>query len=252
MKLSPNQIGVLIYEVGAWGPGGVQPGGGDSASRKVVEDFLDTAIAVAYGESGWDTEAASSTSLARGLWQIMASVHGDKINKYRQYWWGEDGWPEGKIPTVFDPRVNTSVARDIYNEAKAAGRDPWSPWEAYNKKTPAFQAGKGHGKSVYEFLHSEENIRKAWKELQEEIKLGGALGQLGAALIPGGGMGGLPDFVAPVLSFLRESGITIGAFLLGVVLLLVGLWLAVGRRVAKRAPVAKAVSVAKTVKAVTE
>lgn len=127
--LTPQQIGVLIHLQGKWGPGG-------SAAR--VEKFLDTAIAVAYGESGWDTDAVNKSSQASGLFQILPSAHADKIG--------------GR--NLLNPAVNVDVAAQVYQEAENAGRDPWSPWEAYTKKTAKYKAGLGHGKAVYAYLSS--------------------------------------------------------------------------------------------------
>ena len=71
---------------------------------------LDVAVAVAGAESGYSPTAANPTSAARGMWQIMLTVHQDIM------WMGD--WR--------DPYVNARMAYSIW---KVAG--DWSPWEAY-------------------------------------------------------------------------------------------------------------------------
>lgn len=121
--LTGEQIGVLIYDNKKWGPGG---------GKDAVIKFLDTAIAVALAESGGNTNAKNPNSSASGLFQIMVSVHQDKI--------------AGR--NIFDPRVNVDVARLVW---EAAGKS-FSPWETYTNG--AYKAHLGHGKTVYDKLYA--------------------------------------------------------------------------------------------------
>ena len=70
----------------------------------VFGDACAEAIAVARCESGLDPNAANPDSSARGLFQIMASVHG-----VRAKW-------------LFNPSVNIRVAKQLYDE------QGWNPW----------------------------------------------------------------------------------------------------------------------------
>lgn len=219
MILSPKQIGLVIYEVGIWGPGG---------SKEQVEKWLDVAIAVCLAESGGNTNAKNATSSARGLWQIMVSDHEDKIKQEIERWWGEDGWPgknidapEGyRMPDIFDPRVNTGVAARVYYEAGKS----WKPWEAYN--TGAYKRHLGHGKNVYAYLSSPEMVQQGLKELRQEIALGRetmttAAGVLSPVLAQASDPGSLVD---KILGFLQSAGVTIGVFIIAAILVILGIW----------------------------
>ena len=76
---------------------------------------LVTAVAVAGAESGYNPAAANPSSTARGMWQIMLSAHRDKLAGM--------SWA--------DPYDSAVLARRVWLEAQAAGRDPWTPWEVY-------------------------------------------------------------------------------------------------------------------------
>lgn len=202
--LTPNEIGTLIYLDGGWGPGG---------GKDAVIKWLDTAIAVAHGESGWDTHAVNGHSSAAGLYQIMTTVHADKVKDAIKRWEAETGKND---LTIFDPRVNIDVARMVSQEAKAAGHDEWSPWEAYTNKTAAYKAGLGHGKSVYEFLNSPANIEKMRKKLEADVLTAhnyadyAAVAAPGAPLIQGVEKITNSDLVSGVLSFVRQGTMSIG------------------------------------------
>lgn len=188
--LDPRQIGILIFKNGTWGPGG---------SEKRVVKFLDIAIAVAYGESGWNTSAVNHSSGATGLYQIMPTVHADKIN-------GRD---------LTDPVVNVDVAARIYDEAEKAGKDPWSPWEAYTSKSPKYKAGLGHGQDVYDYL-----------SLISEQELGAAYADLLGSVIPGGvaisaGSNAL-ETAKDWGNWLQNNLVGIGIFVVALVLLILG------------------------------
>lgn len=71
---------------------------------------LVTAVAVAGAESGFNPKAANPTSSARGMWQIMQSVHQDKL--------------VGQWDNAYDSAV---VARAVWLEAGRTWR-PWVTW----------------------------------------------------------------------------------------------------------------------------
>lgn len=215
MILDPRQIGILIYECGTWGPGG--------SDARVVK-FMDTAIAVAYGESGWNTRAKNASG-ATGLWQIMPELHAAKVVQANAFF-RDDIWSEDEIKLgfgknwvdkdLFDPLVNTKVANLIYDEAEAAGRDPWSPWEAYNKKTAKFRAGLGHGADVYGYLSVTLEHEKAV-----------ALAELMGSVIPGGVLIGAGSNVLETAQdwgdWIKANLVNAAYFILAVALLILGI-----------------------------
>lgn len=112
MRLSPNEIAHV-------------------ASRYWTGTDLVTAIAVALAESGGDTEAmhrsASGSSVGNrdhGLWQISNRWHQRK----------GDGSP-GRLLLAGaawrDPYENARLAREVYDETKAMGKDGWTAWQVY-------------------------------------------------------------------------------------------------------------------------
>lgn len=249
--LSPNDIGVLIYMVGGWGPpttgqvyddGKVDPQ--SAAMRASVEKWLDTAIAVCLAESNGNPNAKNSGSSASGMWQIMVSVHTEKIAAAVRRWTAETA--SDKPLTVFDPRVNTDVARMISQEAKKGGRNEWSPWEAYN--TGAYKSHTGHGKSVYKFLNDPANIKKGFDALMANVIDGQSTAEFAAMASPFGALTSSQLFnnsvVESVMTFAKEAGVTIGVFLLGVVMLILGLWFVISQTKAGKTVIDTAKAVA--------
>jgi hypothetical protein len=74
--------------------------------RSIFGSEAETALKVAKCESGMNEKARNKTSTARGLFQIMASIHGVK-----------EKW-------LYDPMINTMIAKSLYD---ASG---WNPWES--------------------------------------------------------------------------------------------------------------------------
>lgn len=221
--MTPTNIATLIYQVGGFGPGPYNEAD-ESKVKTQVEAWLDTAIAVCLAESGGDIDAKNSSSSASGMWQIMASVHKDKIAAAIASRGKIIGDPEGYVPTVFDPWVNTEVAKQIY---KAAGG--WSPWEVY---PDALAPHRGHGKRAYAFLANPDNkemiSRRAWSSINfkgnkvYQADVGDYLNAAGDAI----------SNLNPVdraLTFAKDAGITIGAFLLALLLLVLGVWFLLSR-----------------------
>lgn len=186
MALTPNQIGVLMYGVN-FGPS--TPGTNDINTI----NFLDIAIAIAHGESGWNPSAVNGAMV--GLWQINTSVH----KKYSK----ED---------LLKPNVNTLEAKRIHDEAHG-----WTPWDAYNDKSPQYKAGLGHGKAVHDYLkkQGQEAIMKEYFELADTVA---------ADSPPPVDLGDVAqlDPVARALDFVRKGAATIGVFALGAILLILG------------------------------
>lgn len=111
-------IGDVVDKLRAYG--GKIRGKGDVVGGKTVAEYarragfkgsaLVTALAIARGESGWNTTASnrnSDGSIDRGLWQIN-SVHGSL--------------------STFDPAANARAAWKI-----SKGGRKWSDWVVYNK-----------------------------------------------------------------------------------------------------------------------
>jgi len=241
--LSPGQIARVMLATG-WGPPsglGIQVY--DDGTQKVVDAsakraaiaWYDTAIAVCLAESGGDTNAKNPGSNARGLWQIMTSVHADMIKQVQAYWVGELGLT--KVPTIFHPLVNTECAHRLYNASK------WQPWEAYNNGD--YKNHLGHGKAAWKAVTDPSFNPTKIKELIEEIKLGKKTAEWAALAVPGGILAGndlVTNPVDSILQMLRDAGPVIGWFVLGLVLLILGAWFllsntGVGKAVKKIAPI---------------
>lgn len=231
MALTPNQIGLLIADVGVWQPVGQRIGANpprdltpEDVKRKIIA-FYDTAIAVCLAESGGNPQAKNPSSSASGLWQIMVSVHGDKIRQAQQEIIADHGLSD--VPNIFDPRVNTLVAARVYQEAGKS----WKPWEVYTlpKSDPrSYTHFKGHGAKVYAFLYSPAAIQKGVDQLLAEQSIGFSTAQMAAYAVPGGVLAanasGAWNVVQPILEFVAKAGMTAGAFVVGVLLVILGVW----------------------------
>ena len=67
-----------------------------------------TAVAVARGESSYNT--AASNSCCTGLWQVHRTAHADKIARH------------GGLAKLTDPVVNATIAHEIWAAALASQR----------------------------------------------------------------------------------------------------------------------------------
>lgn len=236
--LSVNEIATLIYWVGEFGPQSAlhiptysnaagthattqipKPG---SPARTKIENWLDTAIAVCLAESGGNTTAKNPASSASGLWQIMVSVHGPEISKAvaQISAWDKEGAsaPTGANPPkgsldIWDPRVNTYTAAEVYRAANFS----WSPWSTYTSGD--YKKFKGHGKEAYAFLTNPAHITAAQKHIMDVTKNDHVIGGLGPISVP--------SWLQPIFDWAAKAGITIGVFLLGLIVLLLGLWVAI-------------------------
>ena len=204
----------MIYFVGGWGPDtGVRKGGdipkrGDVSRERAIA-WLDTAIAVCLAESNGNTAAANPTSSARGLWQIMVSVHKEKIAASTEYYKKLDGGN----PTVgiLDPRVNTAVAREVYSDAGG-----WRPWETYTDGS--YKTHLGHGEKAYTYVVN--NLREGGREQLIEKVRDGFRFDLPDINLPG--VPSVPNPVRDVLVAARDGLVTIGVALAGAALIIVG------------------------------
>lgn len=82
------------------------PQNNEEIIRSIFGKDADMAIKVARCESGLNTNAKNKVSSARGLFQVMSSVHGVK-----------ERW-------LYDPMINTLIAKQLFD---ASG---WNPWNA--------------------------------------------------------------------------------------------------------------------------
>lgn len=105
MKLSPHEI---AHVAGAHWSG----------------DDLVIAVAVALAESGGDTDVMGRSATGEnagqrdhGLWQISGRWHGAKL---------------AADPDWRDPATNARLARAVFDETAALGKNPWSAWSVYN------------------------------------------------------------------------------------------------------------------------
>lgn len=100
------------------GQGAVLAAKAAAAAGWTGPDLL-TAVMVAGAESSYDPTAGNQLADGRthqGLWQI-SSLHTALIAEH-----GGDR---------YDPVANAQMAHVLWSDSKAAGRDPWQPWEAY-------------------------------------------------------------------------------------------------------------------------
>jgi hypothetical protein len=81
------------------------PKNNEEIIRSVFGKDADVALKVAKCESGMNPKARNKTSTARGLFQVMASIHG-----VREKW-------------LYDPLINTLIAKSLFD---ASGWNPWN------------------------------------------------------------------------------------------------------------------------------
>lgn len=272
---TPNQIAALIsawFESTPNGLFGALTGVGTNRVHKdpAVVEWLDTAIAICLAESGGNPDARNSKSSASGLWQIMVSVHGEKIREAASIVGAKTGEPLAVISdpmiAVMDPRVNTAVAGRIYHESG----NKWTAWSAYN--SGAYKKYKGKGSAAFDWLNNEKNIARYVESLKIPRKPNETeeawykrVFETATALSPLRALNGLDDdnplkdplergldIVTPdgiankVLGFAKEAGITIGVFLIALVALILGVAFivsssGVGKAVVKKSPIGAAV-----------
>lgn len=129
-----------------------------------------TAVAVARGESSYNTK--SSNSCCQGLWQIHRNAHADKIAK------------AGGVDALNDPVVNARLAHQIWAAAGGwctSGRvGQCNPWQAYgvSNATGAWKAKLAEGARAYAEVQKRQ---QAGESLQA---MAGSSGGAAAAGLP--------------------------------------------------------------------
>lgn len=214
--MTPNQVADAMWIAG-WGvPLGIQVHSDgsyvikDADVHKAAIHFYDVALAVCQAESSFNPLATNGN--AKGLWQIMTSVHTKLIADEIHRWEVE----LGRKPNIYHPLVNTSVARVLYQQSG------WKPWEVYT--TGAYRKYLGHGAAAMKFLLSPAHINRDMESLEANLISDEAYAD--AAGIIGGPIAGvtvgLPDTIGKVLEFVKGGAMSIGVFALGAVLLILG------------------------------
>ena len=234
--MNPVDIGTLMYDC-AWAPRGpsIKTRGDshvwdhDPTRKKAFIQFMNTAIAVCLAESDGNPGAKNPDSSARGLWQVMVSVHEAKIAEEIRYVKSE----YGRDADILDPVVNTRVAKRIFDDAGG-----WSPWEAYNNGSYKNRIVKGSGKKVYNELFNQRALDEGVEKLRQERLLGYATAEAAAWAMPGGSLitqAGRSDTLTRILEYVTYAGSAIALFLAAGVLVILGVWLLVSGTVRKTA-----------------
>lgn len=214
MILTPDEIGYLILTSGGFGVTA-----GATLSPFATNKDLDTAIAVALAESGGNTAARNPGSSARGLWQVMESVHKDKVAAAVK-----DAKPlfKPEFENLDNPVINTAVARKIYSDAGG-----WRPWEVYNNGD--YRKHLGHAASAIAFYKDQTKRHAFARKLATTYYNPAFAGEAQGLNTPleavtkdpssflSGAFGGMIDFA-------RQAGITVAIFLVGLVVLVLGIW----------------------------
>ena len=119
-----------------------------------------TAVAVAKGESSFNTKA--SNSCCQGLWQIHRTAHADKIKKY------------GGVEKLNDPVVNAKIAHEIFQAAGGwctHGSPPnCNPWQAYgvSNLTGSWKSKLAEGAKAYAEVQTMTSNGKTLAEIVNE------------------------------------------------------------------------------------
>lgn len=227
--LTANQVGEWMQKVGSfpipdsglqmYNDGRVEVRDKEAAKKCVA--FLDLMLAICKAESKFDTQAKNPTSSASGLWQIMVSVHGPLIKDAQKLAYAEGYGKDGKVPNIFHPFVNTHVAGMIYQSQGLKA------WEVYT--TGAYKKHVGMGAGVYQHLFLPgKHLTEQMQGLIAEIDLGKATAEWAGVAVPGGVLANNQlvtnpmDVANNVMNFLRSSGTTVGFFVLGLLLMILG------------------------------
>jgi len=225
MALNATELAIVMVAARFTPPGFKHPfTGSNDAQRKQIA-WWDNAIAVAGGESDLNPDIVNPQIIggkqAVGLWQVMTPVNKPDLIESRKR-----------------PYSNTLAARTLYESRK------WQPWDS--SKGSHRESWRGHGASVFAYINS--------KTPQELTSLGIGIGLPGAEgvdeyvlPIPVGPtkegikevVDDIPAWLSGVLTAIAGWALPIGVFLLGVILLVLGLWLLAGKpggNLAKKLP----------------
>lgn len=223
-KLNDSELGFAMVMAGFCPP--ILPDNYDAPYTKDdIISWLDVAVAVCLAESGGDPAAKNPSSSATGLWQIMYSVHKDKVEpayKFLQETYNyKTDMGEGQ-DRLLDPVINSRVALMVYGESpvnpKSTSR--FSPWEAYN--TGAYKAYLGHGKTVYATAGKAIPIAGQFRT----SALGNTVRDVKDSV--GGVVSSVPNAIASAtkstLGFVKAGAINAGVFILGLIVVILGVW----------------------------
>lgn len=236
MALTPNQVAALIVEVGTWPvkllvpltPEGKRRFYAEGLDKQAIR-WLDIAIAVCTAESGRRPKADNPNSSAAGLWQVMQSVHKDKIKQETQEW--AERFRRAHVPgigprdaNIYDPYVNTAVAGRIYQEAGG-----WTPWEVFNNGS--YRRHLGNGERAFKYLNGPVFQARLKERLEGDLIDGEFYTGLLQNAIPGAALGALSpgNIASSVMNFAKDAGVAIGVFILGLVLAALGIWFILSR-----------------------
>lgn len=150
------------------------------------------AAAIAEAESGGNPDAVNQSSGATGLWQILPSAH-----------------PQYAGTDLKDPGVNAKAAYEISNH----GRN-WSPWVTYTSGT------------YRQYLPQAQSA--ADKETGSGISINDLLGGLGSVITqPVKGIEEIGAVLKAVYTTVTDGKMwrSLGWLLLGIIVLLFGVWL---------------------------
>lgn len=214
--MDANAIGQTIIERWVELPSGVSYKWAEDLKKATKPDdtynkmvaFLDEGIAIVLAESGGNPNAKNGN--AQGLWQIMTSVHAAEISAAHKY----DGMGS---KSIYDPDFNTIVASLVW---KAAGRS-WGPWDADLGNRPKF---RGHGEAALNAYINNPNLHADPQgnpdpSLSDNIKK--SLSDMANGVTPWGNIG-------DVFSFIKQSGIVVGVFLLALIMIVIGIIAVIG------------------------
>ena len=206
-------LAALIFQEGSWG---AFQHGAKPATRKEVETFFDKVIAICDAESSFNPRA--DNGVHKGLFQIDVNLHKDKIA-------GRD---------IFDPVVNVQVAAAISRDAFKAGKDQFQPWTSYTMKSPRYLASRGWGKRAYDYVAtSSGTVGASGSGSDGSADTGGSLsfgdlfkiGNLTVDKLPSWASMGAGEVASSVLSFVKQSALVVGVFLIGLIAIGVGLYM---------------------------
>lgn len=181
----------------------------DKAAEAAAIKWLDTAIAICLAESNGNPNAKNASG-ASGLWQIMMPLHEDLV-KLSVIAVNTQLGTSQKLD-VFDPRVNTHVASRLY-ESKG-----WQPWQTYTNGD--YKKYQGHGQKAWEFLNSPDMRNQQWQKYRANLYADSGYAEIGALA---GSVGGKWNPYNIIMTFLKDSGITVGIFLVALLAVILGI-----------------------------
>lgn len=216
-----------------------------SQGTKTIVEWLNVAYGVCIAESGGDPAAKNSGSSASGLWQIMYSVHKDKIpaavaelsQKYQYK--PKYSEPEKQI---FDPLINTVVTRMVYGSVTADPSGFAGPWnETYSTGKYKSKMNPAFGVIAYPVIYGGTSDNEAIGVIalgDESIYLGDSPKPWEGITDSFNGMKDALDVPGKIIRFIKDAALPVGTFILGIIILILGVWFILNKPV-PMPPVAK-------------